>query len=1398
MLSARQLTKIIFVTCWLTFIGPSRSLPQITNVTADQAPPIPGVGHEYIKMLNETVNPATGSVSIRISLPVPASRGFSIPFAFGYDSNSEHHRSGPSTFWDNSSYLGEGGWSYVVPTLSFNPHTIQYVPISGGSAYTCTFVNDHVFQDPNGTTHNLYLAVFQPNNTGNCVYPSNSTPTNYLSGGDPWVQAVTTGTYTVEPPVTVADQSGTVYYFANSANVHAVNGVMSSLPTWIEDRNGNKITVTDSGNGNFVIPDTAGRNAISSSGFGATGNTVTVSGLSPYVVTWGTSQINWPYSENIANDAGSNTCGTLGLNNYTLSGMPLGEITQIQLPNGQSYQFQYSDTVSGLLTKIIYPTGGYIRYVWGTNSLSDSIDFYADRNGSFTCHQIYDTQALTDRYVSFDGTTEPLHQHFTYTTNWVSDPQVSTAYQYWSSKITTVTTYVSGTSFTTSYTYLPYDIAPNPYDSAYEVKNYELQWAPVYVEHPIPVESTIWQNNTNATALLLTTKGWLNQYQVNCELTELNDGSISGQVYSYGSGGILTDKKEYDYGQFTTTGACQNGSVTLPSSPPARETVITPASFAATPIYPSAPSIFGRPASVVTYGSGVKAAETDYAFDQTAVSSVNNVSTQTHDETNYGPSYNNRGNATSKTAQCLQVCTSAVTKYTYDETGQTLTKLDPCGNATCSDMTGASHTTSYSYTDNYDSNPGSNTNAYLTKITNPLNQSWTFKYAYADGQLIQSTDPNSLITGYSYGTEPSGCSFPDELRRLTEVADPDGGQTTYCYNDTPPTPSVTVSKTINSTTTLTTMSVKDGAGHETESEVTSDPQGTIFTDTTYDGLGRVSTVSNPHRTCGTDPTSTCGITTYAYDPLNRKISVTYPDSSVLQTAYCGPSTLVTDPSKRWRRSRSDALGRVVEVDEPNAIGAQVNTNGCPSTGDPTWVTNYSYDAFDKLTFTIQSGSRGRYFTYDSLGRLVCASNPENSSAGCPTVASNYLVGTVGYAYDANSNLTSKTDARSITTSYTYDVINRELTRTYSNNDPTVTTSYDQSNCLGLSSCQNIGHRTSMTDAAGSEAWAYDVQQSSSQTVEVDQRTTANVTKTTTSALNLAGNIFQLTYPTGRVVNYTYDGANRPRTAYDGSNGITYTTGWQTGLPSGCVSSAVCYTPQGTPYAVSIGQTSSFSGLNLTHIYNSRLQPGEFKASSTGGSAMDISYSYVDPSAGGNAGHVFSITNNLNASRSQSFTYDQVNRILSAGTSATTGNGCWGYQYTYDIWGSLTSQAGWAPTYNACVEWPMNLVTADYYNQLVWYPPGQLFSALTYDASGNTLSDGQFGYTWNAESQLTHVGALGYLYDGDGRRVAKVNSKLYWYGANDEVLAETDTSGNVVNEYIFFGGRRIALIAWSNQ
>jgi RHS repeat-associated protein len=50
----------------------------------------------------------------------------------------------------------------------------------------------------------------------------------------------------------------------------------------------------------------------------------------------------------------------------------------------------------------------------------------------------------------------------------------------------------------------------------------------------------------------------------------------------------------------------------------------------------------------------------------------------------------------------------------------------------------------------------------------------------------------------------------------------------------------------------------------------------------------------------------------------------------------------------------------------------------------------------------------------------------------------------------------------------------------------------------------------------------------------------------------------------------------------------------------------------------------------------------------------------------------------------------------------------------------------------------------------------------------------------------------YTYDGDGNRLEKSSGKIYWYGAGTEILDESDTSGNFSNEYVFFGGKRMAM------
>ncbi len=196
------------------------------------------------------------------------------------------------------------------------------------------------------------------------------------------------------------------------------------------------------------------------------------------------------------------------------------------------------------------------------------------------------------------------------------------------------------------------------------------------------------------------------------------------------------------------------------------------------------------------------------------------------------------------------------------------------------------------------------------------------------------------------------------------------------------------------------------------------------------------------------------------------------------------------------------------------------------------------------------------------------------------------------------------------------------------------------------------------------------------------------------------------------------------------------------------------------------------------------QPTQTDCSSTAspaGNILDLKYNYNSSSQTDN-GNVMGITNNRDTTRSQSFTYDQVNRILSAQTSSTSGSNCWGEAYGYDQWANLTN-IGAVSGYSGCTQESLS-VSAGTNNQLT-------ATGYTYDALGNMLTDVSNTYVFNAESEIKTAASVNYTYDGDGNRMQKSNGKIYWYGAGTEILDESDASGNFTDEYVFFGGERIA-------
>ncbi|HXN72919.1 MAG TPA: hypothetical protein VN861_10250 [Candidatus Acidoferrales bacterium] len=497
-----------------------------------------------------------------------------------------------------------------------------------------------------------------------------------------------------------------------------------------------------------------------------------------------------------------------------------------------------------------------------------------------------------------------------------------------------------------------------------------------------------------------------------------------------------------------------------------------------------------------------------------------------------------------------------------------------------------------------------------------------------------------------------------------------------------------------------------------------------------------------------------------------------------------PSSVVVENASGSRVAETDYT-----YDEPTYLTASgITTNHVAPLegvrGNLSTVSKWLNTGSPVVSHTNWYDTGEPYQKIDPKGNKTTYAYSGTYAGAYPTTITNALGQITTNVYDASTGLlTSTTDSNGQVASFAYDTMFRKAQDTYPDGGQTsYCYTYDQPGCLGVT-CYNVGRRTGMTDAGGSESWAYDKMGREL----AEQRTSNSITKNTAYTYNLDGSLATLTYPSGRIITYAYSAAARPLSAIDTANSINYAT-------------SALYSPAG-------GLSSLTNGASLisTLYYNTRLQPCRISVKSSGstptsctdsaniGNILDYTYNFSLGSA--NNGNVTGITNNVDTTRSQSFTYDHLNRILTAETTstyATSPTHCWGESYTYDQWGNLTAIGVASTSYNSCTQESLS-VTALSNNQLS-------STGYSYDASGNMLTDGRNTYTWNAENQLKSVDGTTYTYtyDGDGHRVEKSNGKLYWYGTGSDPLMETDLSGVLTDEYIFFGGKRIARRDSSNN
>jgi RHS repeat-associated protein len=1049
-------------------------------------------------------------------------------------------------------------------------------------------------------------------------------------------------------------------------------GLLGTNPAFVSatghDANGTLLGVQEDSNGNISgwgenVQDSLGRTLVTAQR--PTNQTVfTVldsnGGNQTYTVNY---DPTYNISTNLPDEPGS---GSGVLKQYN---QPFKIISSILLPNQKSYAFKYDQPNPNCYANIVeidLPTGAVINYSWGT---FENEDFSYSRK-------------VTDRTVTVGG--QQYHWHFAYdpgSNATVTDPLNNQSY-YGVSEGTIITAAI--------------------YQGA-AVGNPMRQYQMTYVDDASDPTQDTTQPPPDPQITLYNPGRRLTKIT-----TTLDDGRVAKKEFDYEtfnytfhpyhaplqytqvvtfntSRGNVTETREYDYG--SVPGTYGTGT----PGPLLRRTDKT--------------YLHNSNSNYLTYNivnkvlqdtvydvSSNQKAQTQYEYDTTSL--VASGGAPQHDST-YSTAFIYRGNPSKVKRWRNTDGQLLTTTYNYDDLGNIRSILDSNGNSK-----------SYGYTDAWQNSscpPPSNSNAYVTTITNVLSQQIKRTYFPCTGLLYAHRDQNDITAGRT-GTLTF---YNDPFGRVTSTQDShlsNGtfGQTTNTYNDTPPV-SVSTAITVNSTVNKTSVAVEDGLGRVSQTQLTSDPDGTTYVDTSYDALGRKATVSNPHRS-GSLPTD--GTTTYSYDPLSRTKSILEPDGSQVLTTSSGICSTVTDEAGKIRKSCSDALGRLTQVfEDPNGVN---------------YETDYGYDALNNLTQVTQ-GSETRAFSYDSLSRLLSAANPESG-----TTNYSYLNSVNALCSGDPGNPCIKTDARGIATFYSYDTLNRLTQKTYGDGTPTTGYQYDQNSVWGNSLINTIGRVSEQSTGTAQRIFSYDPLGRLANQWECLPSNCGHSTYNTSMLYDLAGDLTQLTYPSGRTVGYTYI-----------TNSLTAGRVVQATLMSGQNSiynyaSGLKYWPSGALNVSTIGN-NTVTALTETYGDNNRLQMASETIVSPVINAMNHTYGFV---AGQNNRNVPSIVDQLSSARTQNFTYDSLNRLSTAVETS------WGLGFVYDRYGNLLQQnvtLGSAPAFSAA---------ANTKNQLVGYG---------YDAAGNMTSDGSHTYQYDGESRLKSLdsgSSATYAYDTENTRIVK--------------------------------------------
>ncbi|MEJ2046914.1 MAG: hypothetical protein P8X92_02245, partial [Dehalococcoidia bacterium] len=575
----------------------------------------------------------------------------------------------------------------------------------------------------------------------------------------------------------------------------------------------------------------------------------------------------------------------------------------------------------------------------------------------------------------------------------------------------------------------------------------------------------------------------------------------------------------------------------------------------------------------------------------------------------------------------------------------------------------------------------------------------------------------------------------DALGNVGRIIDENGNQTTFAYDLRGRLASITAAA---GTTTIS----RTDLGSAGRSETTTLANGASLR-YTYNPAGYLVEISD----------SLNNLIIYGYDTEGNQTSEDIKDTS---------GTL-----RKSLQFQYDQFNRLFKVLYPD--GGNYDEFGYDDVGNRTSsrdalgrLTSYVYDNLNRLTQAIQPGSVTTHYTYDRADNLTSVTDAEGHTttytyddAGSLLETVSPDTGTTRYGYDEAGNLISKIDANGVSVTYIYDSINR-LTKVDYPSDPDVTYTYDQGT-------NGKGRLTGMTDRSGACIYTYDALGN----LIREEKTIEGVTYTTEYSYDGAGILTGITYPDGRVVAYELDGAGRV---------IRVTT--TKDAEARTLAENISYAPFGPLTGLSYG-----NGIVLSQSYDQRYQLTGIRA----GALLDLTYVH---DGGGN---ITTITNNLDAGRTQSFSYDDLDRLGGAtGIYGAVG-------YTYDRVGNRLSRTVNGRVENYTYEAGTSRVSEVAAN-------GTTAQSYTYDANGAITGIGEKSFIYGQNNRLIQASENGslmgeYTYNGAGQRVIKRASEdttIYHYDKDGNLISESMSDGTIVASYVYLGTTRLARIGISQE